>query len=148
MFIAIICLVNLSDNKNVNSPTCLLFCFVLSRTICRMLELVMSETMSDTRFQTLSRAPHNMWYCRRRIPRKHSCPSSICLHLPFLGETQKYNTITLCSQGKFHEQNAVILTWIGAMMHFVRWWRNLPMHLHCLSSGPACFCLWNYAERR
>ncbi|TNN41603.1 hypothetical protein EYF80_048218 [Liparis tanakae] len=32
------------------------------RTICRMLELVSSDTTSDTRFHTRSSAPHSMWY--------------------------------------------------------------------------------------
>lgn len=65
-------------------PTCLLCCLVLRRTICRMLELVMSDTTSDTRFHTRSRVPHNMWYWRRRMPCRHSWPSSIFLHFPFL----------------------------------------------------------------
>lgn len=69
------------------SPTCLLFVLVFNRTICRMLELVMSETMSATRFHTRSRAPHSMWYCLRRIPSQHSLPNSFCLHLPFLIHT-------------------------------------------------------------
>lgn len=65
-------------------PTCLLCCLVFKRTICRMLELVMSDTTSATRFHTRSRAPHNMWYWRSRIPCRHSWPSSIFLHFPFL----------------------------------------------------------------
>lgn len=70
-------------------PTCLLCCLVLRRTICRMLELVMSDTTSDTRFQTRNRAPHNMWYWRRRMPCRHSWPSSIFLHFPFLRKGQR-----------------------------------------------------------
>lgn len=70
-------------------PTCLLCCLVFRRTIWRMLELVMSDTTSDTRFQTRSRAPHNMWYWRRRMPCRHSWPSSIFLHFPFLRKWRK-----------------------------------------------------------
>ena len=74
----------LAVSEGMYWPTCLLCCLVLRRTICRMLELVMSETTSDTRFHTRSRAPHNMWYWRRRMPCRHSWPSSIFLHFPFL----------------------------------------------------------------
>lgn len=74
----------------MHSPTCLLFCLVFNRTICRMLEFVMSETMSATRFQTRNREPQSMWYCFRRMPSQHSWPISFCLHLPFLTHTRTH----------------------------------------------------------
>lgn len=89
--------VHITCADGMYSPTCLLCCLVLRRTICRMLELVMSDTTSDTRFHTRNRAPHNMWYWRRRIPCRHSWPSSIFLHFPFLERGDRKMKVTSCT---------------------------------------------------
>lgn len=121
--------------KGAYWPTCLLCCLVFRRTICRMLELVMSDTTSDTRFHTRNRAPHSMWYWRRRIPCRHSWPSSIFLHFPFLKGRKEQIRYFLYTQ-----KVSRLYPWI---LNTVHWWRRhmrdfvTKSQVICKSSGMA-----------
>lgn len=108
-------------------PTCLLCCLVLRRTICRMLELVMSDTTSDTRFHTRNRAPHNMWYWRRRMPCRHSWPSSIFLHFPFLRKGQKRKSQIFNAYNKSSHRFLANHSFRRTVWHF---WQTAQRFLH------------------